>query len=361
MKKALITGVNGQDGSYLCELLLSKGYEVHGTKRRSSTITTGRISHLLDSTQGVDVGGRIILHHADVTDSSSINRIIDNIEPNEIYNLAAQSHVAVSFDEPEYTANSDALGVLRCLEAIRRRNSGIKFYQASTSELFGGQETTSYSELSPLNPRSPYAAAKAYAYYIVKQYREAYGIYAANGILFNHESPRRGENFVTKKITLGIARILEGSQKKILLGNLSAKRDWGHARDYVEAIWMVLQCDVPQDYVIATGKAYSIREFLSLAFSIVGIKIVFEGIGLYERGIVAEIDHNILDKYATTKIKLGCELVAVNESYFRPLEVDHLVGDSSKARAELGWTPKTTFAELVEEMVLSDISVGRKP
>jgi GDPmannose 4,6-dehydratase len=360
MKKALITGVNGQDGSYLCELLLSKGYEVHGTKRRSSTVTTGRISHLLDSTQGVDVGGRIILHHADVTDSSSINRIIDNIEPNEIYNLAAQSHVAVSFDEPEYTANSDALGVLRCLEAIRRRNSGIKFYQASTSELFGGQETTSYSELSPLNPRSPYAAAKAYAYYIVKQYRDAYGIFAVNGILFNHESPRRGENFVTRKITLGIARILEGCQNKILLGNLSAKRDWGHARDYAEAMWMILQCDHPKDYVIATGESYSIREFLTLAFSIVGVKIVFEGSGLLERGIVAEIDHNILSKYTSRKIEVGCELVALNESYFRPLEVDHLVGDSSRARKELGWAPKTTFTALVEEMVLSDISAKHK-
>ena len=361
MKKALITGVNGQDGSYLCELLLSKGYEVHGTKRRSSTVTTGRIAHLLDSTQGVDVGGRIILHHADVTDSSSINRVIDSIEPDEIYNLAAQSHVAVSFDEPEYTANSDALGVLRCLEAIRRRDSGIRFYQASTSELYGGQETAKYNELSPLNPRSPYAAAKAYAYYIVKQYREAYGIYAVNGILFNHESPRRGENFVTKKITLGISRILEGSQKKILLGNLSAKRDWGHARDYVEAMWKMLQCETPADYVIATGKAFSIREFLSLAFSIVGIEISFEGTGIHERGVVSGIDPDLLSKYTNRRIEIGAELVAVHESYFRPLEVDHLVGDSTKARVELNWIPKTPFAELVEEMVISDIHSLRKP
>jgi len=360
MKKALITGVNGQDGSYLCELLLSKGYEVHGTKRRSSTVTTGRIAHLLDSTQGVDVGGRIILHHADVTDSSSINRVIDSIEPDEIYNLAAQSHVAVSFDEPEYTANSDALGVLRCLEAIRRRNSGIKFYQASTSELYGGQETAEYNEQSPLNPRSPYAAAKAYAYYIVKQYREAYGIYAVNGMLFNHESPRRGENFVTKKITLGISRILEGSQKKILLGNLSAKRDWGHARDYVDAMWRMLQCEIPADYVIATGKAYSIREFLSLAFSIVGIEIAFEGSGIHEHGVVSRINQDVLSKYINRKIEIGTELVAVHESYFRPLEVDHLVGDSSKARSELNWIPKTSFAELVEEMVISDINSIRK-
>lgn len=355
MKKALVTGINGQDGAYLSELLLKKGYEVHGTKRRSSSVTTGRIAHLLDHSKGVDVGGKITLHHADVTDSSSINRIIDAVMPDEIYNLAAQSHVAVSFEEPEYTANSDALGVLRCLEAVKRSNKSIKFYQASTSELFGGQEQTMYDEKSPLNPRSPYAAAKAYAYYVVKQYREAYGMFAVNGILFNHESPLRGENFVTRKITLGIGRILQGKQSSLMLGNLSSKRDWGHARDYVEAMWLMLQQENPDDYVIATGKTYSIRDFLILAFSLVGVKLAFEGDGINERGVVCGVDAKILAKYSQEKFEAGQVLVSVNPSFYRPLEVDHLVGNAAKARTLLGWSPKSDFNNLVEEMVFADV------
>ncbi len=357
MKKALITGVNGQDGAYLSMLLLDKGYQVHGTKRRSSSVTTGRIAHLLNHTQGVDGGGKINLHHADITDGSSINRIVDTVMPDEIYNLAAQSHVAVSFEEPEYTANSDAIGVLRCLEAIRRSKKKIKFYQASTSELFGGEETSSYSEDSPLNPRSPYAAAKAYAYYIVRQYREAYNIFAVNGILFNHESPLRGENFVTRKITVGIARILQGSQKIILLGNLSAKRDWGHAKDYVEAMWRMLQQGIPDDYVIATGQCYSVKDFLKESFSIVGIKIRFKGEGKNEYGFINNIQSDVLEKFTRKSFKIGQVLISIDKSFYRPLEVNHLEGNANKARTVLGWKPKYTFHSLIKEMVLSDIEL----
>jgi len=355
MKVALITGINGQDGSYLAEFLLAKGYRVHGTKRRSSLSTTARIQHLISNSRGVDSGGLIQLHHADVTDSSSINRIIDTVEPDEIYNLAAQSHVAVSFEEPEYTANSDAIGVLRCLEAIRRTGTNIKFYQASTSELFGGQENDGYSESSTINPRSPYAAAKAYAYYIVKQYREAYGIFAVNGILFNHESPRRGENFVTRKITTGLAGILNGTQDTILLGNLSASRDWGHAKDYVRAMWMMLQNETPVDYVISTGVTRSVRDFVRDAFIVVGIEIEFTGQSANELGSVNSVDENVYSKFSTRKLNKGDVLVCVSKDFYRPLEVDHLVGDSSKARRQLGWEPEIQYLDLVREMVLTDI------
>lgn len=356
MKNALITGVNGQDGSYLAELLLQKGYKVHGTKRRSSVLNTHRVEHLLNRSLGVDTGGELKVYHADVTDSSSLNRIIDHVKPDEIYNLAAQSHVAVSFEEPEYTANSDALGVLRCLEAIRRSNSKIKFYQASTSELFGGQSGSSYNENSPLNPRSPYAAAKAYAYYLVKQYREAYGLFAVNGILFNHESERRGENFVTRKITLGLARILKGEQTSLLLGNLDASRDWGHARDYVEAMWLMLQREQPADFVISTGKSHTVRDFIYLAFKTVGIEVEFSGSGEKEIGFISSLNRDILKQYSTLHLSLGKTVVAVSRDFYRPLEVDHLLGDSTLAKRELGWVPSTSFNDLVRGMVLHDLN-----
>jgi GDPmannose 4,6-dehydratase len=343
MKKALITGINGQDGSYLAELLLSRGYEVHGTKRRSSTVTTGRLDGLKKSVTGTDLDFSIQLHHADVTDSSSINRLIDTIEPEEIYNLAAQSHVAVSFEEPEYTANSDALGALRILEAIRRNNSPIKFYQASTSELFGGQEKRAYDENSIINPRSPYAAAKAYAYFITKQYREAYNIFACNGILFNHESPRRGENFVSKKIVNGIKNLIQGNIQYISLGNLNATRDWGHAKDYVESMWLMMNFANADDWVIATGRNYSIRDFCRIAFEISGVQIDFEGAELNERAIVVNSIHNTL--------KPGKEVIKVDKRFFRPLEVDNLTGDASKARRLLGWEPKYSLDKLILEML----------
>lgn len=342
-KKALITGVNGQDGSYLAELLASKGYEVHGTKRRSSTITTNRLDALKKSVTGTDLDFSIHLHHADVTDSSSINRLIDEIQPDEVYNLAAQSHVAVSFEEPEYTANSDALGCLRLLEAIRRQKKRITFYQASTSELFGGQEDRPYDEQSPINPRSPYAAAKAYAYYITKQYREAYGIFACNGILFNHESPRRGENFVSKKIVNGVKALIRGNIDHITLGNLNATRDWGHAKDYVESMWMILNHSTPDDWVIATGNNYSVREFCRMAFSYAGIEIEFSGEGLLEKAVVVRSLHkNIIP---------GRAVIRINSRFFRPLEVNNLTGNASKAMQQLGWNPRYSLEELIKEMM----------
>ncbi len=343
-KTALITGVTGQDGSYLAEFLLDKGYEVHGVKRRSSMFNTGRIDHLYQDPH--ITGRRFILHHGDMTDSSSLVRIIQEVQPDEIYNLAAQSHVAVSFEEPEYTANSDGLGTLRVLEAIRilELENKTRFYQASTSELYGLVQETPQKETTPFYPRSPYAAAKLYAYWITVNYREAYGMYACNGILFNHESPLRGETFVTRKITRALSRIKLGLQTCLYLGNLDAKRDWGHAKDYVEMQWLMLQQDKPEDFVIATGEQYSVRDFVDTASKQIGIEIFWEGEGLAERGYDNE----------------GKCLVAVDPRYFRPTEVESLLGDASKAKKKLGWTPKITFKELVAEMMSADLAAAER-
>ena len=344
MKKALITGITGQDGAYLAELLLEKGYEVHGLKRRTSLFNTDRIDHLYQDRH--EKGVRFFLHHGDMTDSSSLIRIIQQIQPDEIYNLAAQSHVAVSFEEPEYTANSDALGVLRVLEAIRilGLEKKTRFYQASTSELYGLVQEIPQKETTPFYPRSPYAVAKLYGYWIVVNYREAYGMYACNGILFNHESPVRGETFVTRKITRALARIKLGLQDCVYLGNLDAKRDWGHARDYVEMQWLMLQQEKPEDFVIATGVQYSVRDFVDAAAKEMGIAIRWEGQGVDEKGYDAA----------------GKCIVAVDPRYFRPTEVETLLGDPSKAKEKLGWTPKTTFAELVAEMVREDLKAAER-
>ncbi|SDH36057.1 GDP-mannose 4,6-dehydratase [Pseudomonas abietaniphila] len=344
MKVALITGVTGQDGAYLAELLLSKGYEVHGIKRRTSLFNTDRIDHLY---QDPHVEGRnFILHHGDLTDSTSLIRIIQQVQPDEIYNLAAQSHVAVSFEEPEYTANSDALGALRILEAIRilGLEKKTKFYQASTSELYGLVQETPQRETTPFYPRSPYAVAKLYAYWITVNYREAYGMYACNGILFNHESPIRGETFVTRKITRALARIKLGLQDCLFLGNLNAKRDWGHARDYVEMQWLMLQQEVAEDFVIATGVQYSVRDFVDAAAKELGIEITWRGNDVDEKGYDAD----------------GNCIVSVDPRYFRPAEVETLLGDPSNAKNKLGWTPKTTFAELVAEMVREDLKSAQR-
>ena len=338
-KIALISGITGQDGAYLAELLLGKGYEVHGIKRRASLFNTDRIDHLYQDPHVDD--RRLILHYGDMTDSSNLIRIIQQVQPDEIYNLAAQSHVAVSFEEPEYTANSDALGALRVLEAIRilGLEKKTRYYQASSSELYGLVQEIPQKETTPFYPRSPYAVAKLYAYWITVNYREAYGIYACNGILFNHESPTRGETFVTRKITRALARIKLGLQECLYLGNLDAKRDWGHARDYVEAQWLMLQQDKPEDYVIASGVQYSVRDFVNAAAAELGIAIRWEGSGVDEKGY----DHDS-----------KC-VVTVDPRYFRPTEVETLLGDPSKAKAKLGWTPKTTFHELVAEMVREDL------
>ena len=338
-KVALITGVTGQDGAYLAEFLLGKGYEVHGLKRRTSLFNTDRIDHLYRDRH--ETGSPFYLHHGDMTDSSSLIRIIQQTQPDEIYNLAAQSHVAVSFEEPEYTANSDALGALRVLEAIRiiGLEKKTRFYQASTSELYGLVQEIPQKETTPFYPRSPYAVAKLYAYWITINYREAYGIYACNGILFNHESPIRGETFVTRKITRALARIKLGLQDCLFLGNLDAKRDWGHARDYVEMQWLMLQQDTPEDFVIATGVQYSVRDFVDAAAAELGMKIRWEGSGVDEKGYDAA----------------GKCIVQVDPRYFRPTEVETLLGDPTKAREKLGWVPRTTFAELVTEMVRSDL------
>ena len=343
-KKALITGVTGQDGAYLAEFLLGKGYEVHGIKRRTSLFNTDRIDHLYQDPH--EEGRRFILHHGDLTDSSSLIRIIQQVQPDEIYNLAAQSHVAVSFEEPEYTANSDALGALRILEAIRilGLEKQTRFYQASTSELFGKVQETPQKETTPFYPRSPYAVAKLYAYWITVNYREAYGMYACNGILFNHESPIRGETFVTRKITRALARIKLGLQDCLFLGNLDAKRDWGHARDYVEMQWLMLQQEQPEDFVIATGVQYSVRDFVDAAAKELGLDIRWEGLGTDEKGYDAH----------------GKCIVAVDPRYFRPTEVETLLGDASKARNKLGWTPKIGFAELVAEMVREDLKAAER-
>ena len=339
MKIALITGVTGQDGAYLAELLLSKGYEVHGVKRRTSLFNTDRINHLYQDPH--EAGRRFILHHGDMTDSSSLVRIIQQVQPDEIYNLAAQSHVAVSFEEPEYTANSDALGALRVLEAIRilGLEKKTRFYQASTSELYGLVQETPQKETTPFYPRSPYAVAKLYAYWITVNDREAYGIYACNGILFTHESPIRGETFVTRKITRALARIKLGLQDCLYLGNLDARRDWGHARDYVEMQWLMLQQETAEDFVIATGIQYSVRDFVAAAATELGISIRWDGAGVESKGYDGQ----------------GRCIVAIDPRYFRPTEVESLLGDATKAREKLGWTPKITFAELVSEMVREDL------
>lgn len=344
-KTVLITGITGQDGAYLAEFLLEKGYEVHGIKRRSSLFNTGRIDHLYQDPHEEDV--RFSLHYGDLTDATNLIRIVQEVQPDEIYNLAAQSHVQVSFETPEYTANSDALGTLRLLEAIRilRLDKKTHFYQASTSELFGKVQEVPQKETTPFYPRSPYAAAKLYGYWITVNYREAYGLHASNGILFNHESPLRGETFVTRKITRAAARISLGLQKKLYLGNLDAKRDWGHARDYVRAMWLMLQQDQPDDYVIATGQTKSVREFADLAFKCAGIELSWEGKGIEEKG------YNALT---------GETLVEVDPRYFRPTEVELLLGDSSKARRKLGWEPSVKFDELVREMVEKDLEHFRK-
>jgi GDPmannose 4,6-dehydratase len=344
-KVALITGVTGQDGAYLAEFLLKKDYEVHGIKRRASSFNTDRIDHLY---QDPHVAHRdFILHYGDLTDSTNLIRIIQEVQPDEIYNLAAQSHVAVSFESPEYTANSDALGTLRILEAIRilGLEKKTRFYQASTSELFGKVQETPQTEKTPFYPRSPYAAAKIYGYWITVNYREAYGMYACNGILFNHESPIRGETFVTRKITRALARIKLGLQDKFYLGNMDAKRDWGHARDYVEMQWLMLQQDEPEDFVIATGKQYSVREFVEAAASCVDIDVEWTGSGTDEKGI----------NKAT-----GDVIVEVDPRYFRPTEVETLLGDPSKAKEKLGWVPRTTFEEMVQEMVEKDINIAER-
>ncbi|HNQ05467.1 MAG TPA: GDP-mannose 4,6-dehydratase [Thiobacillaceae bacterium] len=343
-KVALITGVTGQDGAYLAEFLLGKGYEVHGIKRRTSLFNTDRIDHLYQDPH--EKNRRFILHHGDLTDSSSLIRIIQQVQPDEIYNLAAQSHVAVSFEEPEYTANSDALGALRILEAIRilGLERKARFYQASTSELYGLVQEVPQKETTPFYPRSPYAVAKLYAYWITVNYREAYGMYACNGILFNHESPIRGETFVTRKITRALARIKLGLQDCLFLGNLDAKRDWGHARDYVEMQWLMLQQDQPEDFVIATGVQYSVRDFVNAAARELGMQIRWEGQGVDEKG------------YDAT----GRCIVAVDPRYFRPTEVETLLGDPSKARDKLGWTPKIGFDELVAEMVREDLKAAER-
>ncbi|MFZ2267508.1 MAG: GDP-mannose 4,6-dehydratase [Azonexus sp.] len=355
MKKiALITGVTGQDGSYLAEFLLNKGYEVHGVKRRSSLFNTNRIDHLYQDPH--EAGCRFILHYGDLTDSTNLIRIIQLVQPDEIYNLAAQSHVAVSFEEPEYTANADGIGALRILEAIRilKLEKKSRFYQASTSELFGLVQETPQKETTPFYPRSPYAVAKMYAYWITVNYREAYGIYACNGILFNHESPVRGETFVTRKITRAMARIALGLQDCLYLGNMSALRDWGHARDYVEVQWLMLQQEQPEDFVIATGVQYSVRQFVQFAAEELGIKIRFEGDGEQEVGIVEAVVNQ------DVKAKVGDVIIKVDPRYFRPTEVETLLGDSSKARAKLGWKPQTSLQELVKEMVQSDYIAAKR-
>lgn len=355
-KKALITGVTGQDGSYLAEFLLEKGYEVHGIKRRTSLFNTDRIDHIYQGPHEAD--RNFILHHGDLTDSSSLIHIIEKVKPDEIYNLAAQSHVAVSFEEPEYTANSDALGTLRLLEAIRILGLADKtrFYQASTSELYGLVQEIPQTEKTPFYPRSPYAVAKLYSYWIVVNYREAYGIYACNGILFNHESPRRGETFVTRKITRAMARIALGLQDCLHLGNLNAQRDWGHARDYVEMQWLMLQQDTPEDYVIATGEQHSVRSFVDQAAAELGIVLTWQGSGVDETGVVKSIKNDVDD----LKVRPGQTVVRVDPRYFRPTEVETLLGEPAKAKRILGWTPTTPFADLVAEMVRADLDEAKK-
>ena len=356
MKKALITGITGQDGAYLSELLLGKGYEVHGIKRRTSLFNTERIDHLYQDPHEENL--RFFLHHGDMTDSSSLIRIIQQIQPDEIYNLAAQSHVAVSFEEPEYTADSDALGALRLLEAIRilGLEKKTRYYQASTSELYGLVQETPQTETTPFYPRSPYAVAKLYAYWITVNYREAYGIYACNGILFNHESPIRGETFVTRKITRALARISLGLQDCLFLGNMDAKRDWGHAKDYVEMQWLMLQQNEPEDYVIATGEQHSVREFVNAAACELGLTLDWKGTGIHETAIVSDVNDVAIDRETI----VGKTIVRIDPRYYRPTEVETLLGDPIKAKTKLGWVPQTSFKELVMEMVREDLSLAKR-
>jgi GDP-mannose 4,6-dehydratase len=351
-KVALITGVTGQDGAYLAELLLEKGYIVHGIKRRSSMFNTQRINHIYEDPHFSN--RHFILHHGDLTDGTNLIRIIQDVQPDEIYNLGAMSHVKVSFDTPEYTANADALGALRILEAVRLLNltKKTRIYQASTSELYGLVQEVPQSERTPFYPRSPYAVAKLYAYWIMVNYREAYDMYACNGILFNHESPLRGETFVTRKITRAVAQMALGMQDKLYMGNIDAKRDWGHAKDYVEAMWRILQQDTPEDFVIATGVTTTVRDFIRMAFDILGAELEFKGEGVDEKAYV---------KSCTTEyFKPGQEVMAIDPAYFRPTEVELLIGDPTKAKEKLGWTPKYDLAMLVKEMVLTDLEVFRR-
>jgi GDPmannose 4,6-dehydratase len=354
MKTALITGITGQDGAYLADLLLEKGYKVHGIKRRSSLINTNRIDHLYQDPHEKDV--RFTLHYGDMTDSTNLIRIIQETKPDEIYNLAAMSHVKVSFDTPEYTANADGIGTLRLMEALRilGMEKKTRIYQASTSELYGLVQEVPQRETTPFYPRSPYAVAKLYAYWIVVNYREAYNMYACNGILFNHESPLRGETFVTRKITMAVAAIANGLQNTLYLGNLNAQRDWGHAKDYVEAMWLILQQETPEDFVIATGITTSVRDFIKLAFAEVGIELKFAGEGINERGLVAICNN------PAYQLPIGKEVVAVDPEYFRPTEVELLIGDPTKAKEKLGWKPKYDLAGLVKEMVKSDLENIKK-
>jgi GDPmannose 4,6-dehydratase len=355
LKKALITGITGQDGSYLAEFLLEKGYEVHGIKRRSSLFNTQRVDHIYEDPHVEHQ--RFILHYGDLTDTSNLTRIVQQVQPDEIYNLGAQSHVAVSFESPEYTADVDAMGALRLLEAVRilGLEKKTRFYQASTSELYGLVQEIPQKETTPFYPRSPYAVAKLYAYWITVNYREAYGMYACNGILFNHESPRRGETFVTRKITRGLSHIAQGLEKCLYMGNMSALRDWGHAKDYVRMQWMMLQQDKPQDFLIATGLQYSVREFITWTAAELGVTLRFEGQGVEEKGYVAAISG---DK--APALKVGDCIVAVDPRYFRPTEVETLLGDPSKAKAELGWVPEITAQQMCAEMVAADLQEAQQ-
>ena len=350
-KKALITGVTGQDGSYLSELLLSKGYEVHGVKRRSSSFNTSRIDHLYQDPHEKNLN--YILHYGDLSDSTNIIRIIQEVQPDEIYNLGAMSHVKVSFDTPEYTANADGIGTLRILEAIRilSLTKKTKFYQASTSELYGLVQEIPQKETTPFYPRSPYGVAKLYGYWITVNYREAYNMFACNGILFNHESPRRGETFVTRKISRAVAKIALGLQEKLFMGNLDAKRDWGHAKDFVEAMWLMLQQPQPEDFVIATGVTTTVREFIQMAFAELGIEIVFKGKGVEEKGYVSSCSN------PDYQLEIGQDVVCVDPEYFRPTEVEILIGDPTKAKAKLGWKPRYSLNDLVKEMVEADLEL----
>ncbi len=355
MKKALITGITGQDGSYLAEFLLSKGYEVHGIKRRSSSLNTRRIDHLYQDPH--ESNRKLILHYGDLSDSSNLIRILSEVQPDEVYNLAAQSHVAVSFESPEYTADVDALGTLRLLEGIRflGLEKKTRFYQASTSELYGLVQETPQRETTPFYPRSPYAVAKLYAYWITVNYREAYGLYACNGILFNHESPRRGETFVTRKITRGLANIAQGLEKCLYMGNMDALRDWGHAHDYVRMQWLMLQQDQPDDFVIATGVQYSVRDFIRKAAARLGVTLRFQGTGVEEQGVVESVTGD-----AAPAVRPGDVIVAVDPRYFRPAEVETLLGDPTKAKEKLGWVPEITLDQMVEEMVTHDLEDARR-
>ncbi len=354
-KTALVTGITGQDGAYLAEFLLKKGYAVHGIKRRTSLLNTHRVDHLYQDPHERD--RRFIMHYGDMTDSSSLIRIVQEVQPDEIYNLAAQSHVAVSFEEPEYTADSDALGALRLLEAIRilRLEKKTRFYQASTSELYGKVQEIPQKETTPFYPRSPYGVAKLYAYWITVNYREAYGLYACNGILFNHESPNRGETFVTRKITRALARIYLGLQECLYLGNLDAKRDWGHARDYIEAMWLMLQQDEAEDFVIATGRQHSVRDFVDAAADELGLTLTWRGKGVKESAVVAKIARG-----TKTPLRVGQEIVRVDPRYFRAAEVETLLGDPRKAKRKLGWKPRVTFEKLVAEMMQADLTEAQR-